>query len=196
MDKKTQGKIRELHSGSCKTVSEISEELKIDIAEVVYELEAMGYRPRYEKEKPQPSEFITSQEANKQTISPETKAKIVELREAGKTYQQIVNLTGVKMSSVTWILKQSRVKSKEPAPAATDTSSEKGNGKAACDYHTAFSESCQEAASLIDNVGEWLEGFISDIYNNQSEEWQHGYDVGEKITELKHLMKKARGGLG
>ena len=177
-------------------MSEISEELKIDIAEVVYELEAMGYRPRYEKEKPQPSEFITAQKANKQTISPETKAKIVELREAGKTYQQIVNLTGVKMSSVTWILKQSRVKSKEPAPAATDTSSEKDNVKTVCDYHTTFLESCQEATSLIDNVGDWLEGFIADIYNNQSEEWQHGYDVGEKITELKHLMKKARGGLG
>ena len=61
------------------------------------------------------------------------------------------------------------------------------------DYHTAFLESCQEATSLIDDIGDWLESFISDIYNNQSEDWQHGYDVGEKITELKHLMKVRNG---
>ena len=192
MDKKTQGKIRELHSGSCKTVSEISEELKIDIAEVVYELEAMGYRPRYEKEKPQPSEFITAQKANKQTISPETKAKIVELREAGKTYQQIVNLTGVKMSSVTWILKQSRVKSKEPAPSANDASSDT-DVKPVHDYHTAFSEFCQEDDRLISRLETWLDEFISEVYNYQSEEWQHGYDTGEKLSELRSLIRKAKG---
>lgn len=92
---------------------------------------------------------------------------------------------------------ESRIPKGKELPPLIDESSERPAraNRDSQDYHTAFFESCQEAASLIDNVGDWLEGFIADIYNNQSEEWQHGYDVGEKITELKHLMKKARNGI-
>lgn len=192
MDKVTQGKIRELHT-AFKTVKEIAEEVNVSGSEVVAELEAMGYRPRYEKEKPQPSEFLSKPERTYNRTSDETKERIITLRKQGKTLQQIANLTGVNLATVKGIMQRhlrSEGKGKEPEPAATDTSSEE---KSSYDYHTSYSESCQEVQRFISGLEEWLTGFIMDVYNNQSEDWQHGYDTGEKLAELRQLIRRTKG---
>ena len=198
MNKKMQGKIRELHT-AFKTVKEIADELKIDGAEVVYELEAMGYRPRYEKDKPEPSDFLKKSNHSKPTFTytratPEMKEEIRKLREEGKTQQEIANKLGIKRSTVDSVLRTFRSKEKEPAPAATDADSDKTSEKVSCDYHTAFEEVCQEQIGIISKLEEWLGSFIEEIYNNQSEDWQHGFDTGEKLSELRTLVRKAKGG--
>ena len=198
MDKNTQGRIRALHC-SYKTVSEIAEETGLDSSIVAYELDAMGYRPRYEKEKPEPSEFLAkkAKTAEKETKQKHHRAtaderdRIINLRKEGKTKQQIANLSGLSYSTVDSVLRSHRAKEKEPAPAATDTSPKAEN--LSKDYHTAFSEFCQEGDRLISRLETWLDEFISEVYNYQSEEWQHGYDTGEKLSELRSLIRKAKG---
>jgi len=190
MDKITQGKRRELHT-AFKTVKEIAEEVNVSGSEVVAELEAMGYRPRYEKEKPQPSEFLSKPKRAYNKVPKETKEQIIALRKESKTFQQIANMTGINLATVKSVM-QSHLKAeeKEPAPAATDTSSEE---KSSYDYHTSYSESCQEVQRFISGLEEWLTGFIKDVYNNQSEDWQHGYDTGEKLAELRQLIRRTKG---
>ncbi len=46
-------KMRELHT-ACMTVDEIAEKMGIDVSRVIYELEYLGYKPIYEKDKPEP----------------------------------------------------------------------------------------------------------------------------------------------
>lgn len=199
MDKNTQGRIRALHC-SCKTVSEIAEETGLDSSIVAYELDAMGYRPRYEKEKPEPSEFLAkkAKTAEKETKQKHHRAtaderdRIISLRKEGKTIQQIANLLGVKYTTVGSVLRSRKEKEKEPAPSANDASSDT-DVKPVHDYHTAFSEFCQEDDRLISRLETWLDEFISEVYNYQSEEWQHGYDTGEKLSELRSLIRKAKG---
>ena len=199
MDKKTQGKIRTLHS-AFKTVAEIAEETGIDSEIVVFALEDMGYRPRYEKDKPEPSEFLTKKDAPAEDggkrphyrTSAEEREKIKSLRKEGKTIQQIANLLGVKYTTVDSVLRSRKEKEKEPAPSANDASSDR-DVKPVHDYHTAFSEFCQEDDRLISRLETWLDEFISEVYNYQSEEWQHGYDTGEKLSELRSLIRKAKG---
>lgn len=199
MDENTQGRIRTLHC-SYKTVSEIAKETGLDSSIVAYELDAMGYRPRYEKEKPEPSEFLakkakTAEKETKQKYHRATadeRDRIISLRKEGKTIQQIANLLGVKYTTVGSVLRSRKEKEKEPAPSANDASSDT-DVKPVHDYHTAFSEFCQEDDRLISRLETWLDEFISEVYNYQSEEWQHGYDTGEKLSELRSLIRKAKG---
>ena len=62
------------------------------------------------------------------------------------------------------------------------------------DYHTAFSELCQaQESNLMRDIETWISGFIEDVYNNQSEDWQHGFDTGEKLYELRMLIRRTKG---
>ena len=197
MDKNIQGRIRELHSGSFKTVKEIAEETGLDSEIVVFELEAMGYRPRYEKEKPEPSEFLMPKTDRPKKSGPyrvpeETREKIITLRKAGKTFRQIATVTGIKEPTVKTIVRKELLKGKEPAPSANDASSA-DDKKITYDYHTAFYEACQESADIIASTENWLKEFIEEVYNYQSEEWQHGYDTAEKLADLRNIIRKAKG---
>lgn len=46
-------RLRELHT-ACMTVDEIAEKMGVEVSRVIYELEYLGYKPIYEKDKPEP----------------------------------------------------------------------------------------------------------------------------------------------
>lgn len=48
------------------TVSEIAENMGITVAEVEFELKRMGYKPIYEKDVPEPNEFVVKAKAKKE----------------------------------------------------------------------------------------------------------------------------------
>ena len=85
-------------------------------------------------------------------------------------------------------------KGKELPPLIDDESSEEPKAINVHDYHTAFREICQ-GANLINLLEDWIDSFIVDIYDNQSSDWQHGFDTGEKLTELRQLIGKAKEGM-
>lgn len=87
---------------------------------------------------------------------------------------------------------QTAEKIKELPPLVDENSERPFAGRFSQDYYSAFSEICQ-ADDLLQSLETWIKGFIEDVYNCQSEDWQHGFDTGEKITELRHLIGKARG---
>ena len=84
---------------------------------------------------------------------------------------------------------------KELPPLKDESSSETAGAVSnPYDYHTAFSEICQAGnKSLIACLENWIEEFIAEIYNNQSEDWQHGFDMGEKLSELRRVIQTAKG---
>lgn len=51
-------RLRALHT-ACYTVDEIAEKMGITVSEVEYELKKMGYKPIYEKDVPEQSEFVS-----------------------------------------------------------------------------------------------------------------------------------------
>ena len=51
-------RIRALHT-ACYTVDEIAEKMGITVSEAEYELKKMGYKPIYEKDVPEQSEFVS-----------------------------------------------------------------------------------------------------------------------------------------
>jgi len=88
-------------------------------------------------------------------------------------------------------------KGKELPPLKDESSEETAEKQSSVqDYHTAFSELCQAQESeeyLISSIETWISGFIEEIYNCQSEDWQHGFDMGEKLFELKLLIRRTKG---
>ncbi|MDE6596973.1 MAG: hypothetical protein K2K44_13315 [Oscillospiraceae bacterium] len=50
-------RLRALHT-ACYTVDEIAEKMGITVSEVEYELKKMGYKPIYEKDVSEQSEFV------------------------------------------------------------------------------------------------------------------------------------------
>lgn len=60
-------------------------------------------------------------------------------------------------------------------------------------YDNTRSPLCQALkAGLIEEAERWIFEFIRDIYDCRSEEWQHSFDVGEKLAELRHIINKAK----
>lgn len=52
---------------------------------------------------------------------------------------------------------------------------------------------CQAlTAGFVGDVEFWIHEFIRDIYDSMSEEWQHGFDVGEKLAELREIIKQTK----
>ena len=51
-------RLRALHT-ACYTVDEIAEKMGITVSEVEYELKKIGYKPIYEKDVPEQSEFVS-----------------------------------------------------------------------------------------------------------------------------------------
>ena len=51
-------RLRALHT-ACYTVDEIAEKMGITVSETEYELTKMGYKPIYEKDVPEQSEFVS-----------------------------------------------------------------------------------------------------------------------------------------
>lgn len=52
---------------------------------------------------------------------------------------------------------------------------------------------CQDlTADFVRDTELWIFEFIRDIYNSMPEEWQHGFDVGEKLAELRAIVKKTK----
>ena len=80
-------------------------------------------------------------------------------------------------------------------PPLTDESSERPAraSRAVQDYHTAFEEICQED-DAIKAIEEKLEEAVRYIYSRQSADWQHGFNTGQKLTELRAVIEKARKG--
>lgn len=86
-------------------------------------------------------------------------------------------------------------KGKELPPLKDESSNETAdNAVSSQDYHTAFSEICQaQSSALVKEIESWLDSFIVEIYDNQSSDWQHGFDMGEKLADLRQLIRKAKG---
>lgn len=54
---------------------------------------------------------------------------------------------------------------------------------------------CQAlTAGFVGDVEFWIHEFIRDIYDAMSEDWQHGFDVGEKLAELRAIVKYTKEG--
>lgn len=52
---------------------------------------------------------------------------------------------------------------------------------------------CQAlTAGFVRDTELWIFEFVRDIYNSMSEEWQHGFDIGEKLAELRAIVKKTK----
>lgn len=85
---------------------------------------------------------------------------------------------------------------KELLSEATDKSSQEAAdsvGNNSQYYDNTRSPLCQALkAGLIEEAERWIHEFSIDIYDTMSEEWQHGFDVGEKLAELIYIISKAK----
>lgn len=60
-------------------------------------------------------------------------------------------------------------------------------------YNSTPDEICQAlTADFVGDVEFWIHEFIRDIYDTMSEDWQHGFDVGEKLAELRAIVKQTK----
>lgn len=85
---------------------------------------------------------------------------------------------------------------KELLSEATDKSSQEAADSIGNNLHyydNTPDAICQAlTAGFVGDVEFWIHEFIMDIYDTMSEEWQHGFDVGEKLAELRHIINKAK----
>lgn len=204
--KKDQAKLREYQTAQM-TVKEIAVKMQRPPELIRAELEAMGYRPIESKPVPE-SEFLKGREPvaipytpdkrSYQKTSPEMREKFIELRMAGRTYQQIANLTGVKMttvkSAVMKYLKEqaqkqikedkpvkineefeaavnemmAEAKEEEPAPVAADTSSKQEITPVISTTNNTIRTKKSQALSGVKMIGV-LDDLLNDLFGENAE---------------------------
>ena len=151
-------------------------------------------------------EFLSARSSEKKPlfggnkkITTKTIAKINELRQQGKTHKEIADELGIGTATVSRYLhkdKPSQINEdfdravdemiteakKEPAPAATDTSSSNENINSLYPNDTIDLDVCQDALERAEKT-------MITIYNTMSEAEQRAWDLGEAFAE----MMRARG---
>lgn len=141
---------------------------------------------------------------NKKALPPNMAEKIVELRQQGKTHKEIADKLGIGTATVNRYLhkdKPSQINEdfdkavnemiteakKEPAPAATDTSSSNENINSLYPNDTIDEPKSQEPEPEM--CPEWLLATTEDmlfIYNSMTEAEQRAWDLGQIYGRIAH----------
>lgn len=79
------------------------------------------------------------------------------------------------------------------ADEARSQESKNENIETVHNYNNTPDAICQDlTADFVRDTELWIHEFIKDIYDTMSEDWQHGFDVGEKLAELRAIVKKTK----
>ncbi len=159
------------------TVREIAKKAGLEAAQVEVCLQDHGKKPIYNKAKQD-----EAGKRKKALITDEQKEEVHRLAEEGRTQDYIAKKVGIAPASVSRILNAN--KEKEPASAATDTSSmdikqiESSGTVSASKYTIAVRKSqAQRALDITKNI-------LKDIYEYMNESEQRAFDLGEAFGRL------------
>lgn len=159
------------------TVREIAKKAGLEAAQVEACLQDHGKKPIYNKTKQD-----EAGKRKKALITDEQKEEVHRLAEEGRTQDYIAKKVGIAPASVSRILNAN--KEKEPASAATDTSSmnvkqiENSGTVSASKYTIAVRKS--QAQRALDITKETL----LSIYENMTEDEQRIFDLGEAFGRI------------
>lgn len=159
------------------TVREIAKKAGLEAAQVEVCLQDHGKKPIYNKAKQD-----EAGKRKKALITDEQKEEVHKLAEEGRTQDYIAKKVGIAPASVSRILNAN--KEKEPASAATDTSSmdvkqiESSGTVSASKYTIAVRKSqAQRALGITKKT-------LKDLYEYMNEAEQRAFDLGEAFGRI------------
>lgn len=174
-EKKTQ--IAACH-GKGMTVKEIAKTAKLTEAQVDVFLQSIGKKPLYRR---------CSQKHNR--LTEEQKQQLIELFQEGKGVTEISKITGINIKTVDYY--KPKLKEKEPATAATVTSSQKTDVVTENSTVSISKDTTIEPKSQV--LLKYIKCDLYGIYEKLSQAERNAWDLGEMYARVTDHLKEVVG---